>query len=462
MLANYKRYFRSDFMILELKTIIDLFFRDESRMLEFKKGETVIEAGLDNDKLFYVLEGSMSVVDASGSSPNGFLVIHKGEFAGIQSFMDDATPAQLTLMADEDSKLSYITRHYIENETFYSLEKVIAPVFLAVAKQRQRRLYELMLEQAEERINVENRNRLDALGQFSAGVAHELNNAIAVIEQAGRWLPDVMQEFIAKRAPELSVIFKRGLSSERSDSKTQRERAKVIARQHHLSPNLARKCAQAKLNDFEIEVFLKGDIESNIKNLHQAFEMGSVMNHLRISGDQASSVVESMRNLGSKTSTKGVEISIRESIERALSILRNVSKGIRIEVIHDNDQVKFYGNKGELVQVWTNIIKNCCEALRQNDVDEPVVEIKTHQDEDALKIEICDNGPGIPNHLLRKIFQPNYTTKKSGLNFGLGLGLSIVQKIVESYGGKIHASNVPDGGAKFMIILPTLLEENAP
>jgi signal transduction histidine kinase len=449
-------------MILELKTIIDLFFKDENRILEVKKGDTVIEAGIENDKLFYVLEGSMSVVDASGSNPNGFLVIHKGEFAGIQSFIDDKTPAQLTLMADEDCKLSYITKRYIENETFYSLEKVIAPVFLAVAKQRQRRLYELMLEQEAERINAENQSRLDALGQFSAGVAHELNNAIAVIEQAGRWLPDVMQEFMSKRAPELSTIFKRGLESERSDSKTQRERSKVIAKEHGLSPNLSRKCAQAKLDDFEIEVFLKGDIESNIKTLHQAYEMGSVMNNLRISGDQASSVVESMRNLGSKTSIKGVEISILESIERTLSILRNVSKGIQIEVIHEEDDFKFYGNKGELVQVWTNIIKNCCEALRQNEVAEPVIHLKIQQNNDALQIEITDNGPGIPTHLLRKIFQPNYTTKKSGLNFGLGLGLSIVQKIVESYGGKIHASNVPDGGAKFTIMLPTLSDKDEP
>jgi len=70
---------------------------------------------------------------------------------------------------------------------------------------------------------------------------------------------------------------------------------------------------------------------------------------------------------------------------------------------------------------------------------------------------LTDNGPGFPNELLPRIFEPYVTTKARGT----GLGLPIVKKIVDEHHGTIEISNAPDGGAKIDIRLPLAKEEEA-
>jgi two-component system sensor histidine kinase HupT/HoxJ len=70
-------------------------------------------------------------------------------------------------------------------------------------------------------------------------------------------------------------------------------------------------------------------------------------------------------------------------------------------------------------------------------------------------VSIEDSGPGIPPEYLPKLFSPNFTTKTVGANYGLGLGLAISFEIVQKHGGRLEASNRPEGGAKFTVVLPT-------
>ncbi len=74
-----------------------------------------------------------------------------------------------------------------------------------------------------------------------------------------------------------------------------------------------------------------------------------------------------------------------------------------------------------------------------------------------ILVSVTDNGPGVlpQKDLHEKIFRPNFTTKKKGLSFGLGLGLTIVRRIVDSYGGRIRLESVP-GHTVFTIIIPTI------
>ena len=65
---------------------------------------------------------------------------------------------------------------------------------------------------------------------------------------------------------------------------------------------------------------------------------------------------------------------------------------------------------------------------------------------------MTDTGPGLPDEVLSHLFQPFVTTKAHGM----GVGLSICRTIVESHGGRIQASNLPDGGARFELTLPLL------
>jgi signal transduction histidine kinase len=70
-----------------------------------------------------------------------------------------------------------------------------------------------------------------------------------------------------------------------------------------------------------------------------------------------------------------------------------------------------------------------------------------------VELRLADTGPGVPNELREEIFNPFVTTKKTGV----GLGLSIVSKIVDGHHGSIHVENAPEGGAVFTLFFP--LEE---
>ncbi len=83
---------------------------------------------------------------------------------------------------------------------------------------------------------------------------------------------------------------------------------------------------------------------------------------------------------------------------------------------------------------------------------EPTVSVSTKKEGDKVLISVKDNGNGIPQKILDKIFQPFFTTKPTGQ--GTGLGLSLSYDIVKAHGGEIIVKTVPTEGTEFIIILP--------
>ncbi|MHB9028002.1 MAG: sensor histidine kinase [Candidatus Latescibacterota bacterium] len=97
-------------------------------------------------------------------------------------------------------------------------------------------------------------------------------------------------------------------------------------------------------------------------------------------------------------------------------------------------------------QALLNILLNAVEAIGEDGA----ILIRAHREDRDVTIQIADTGPGIPEEMLPKIFDPYFTTKDSGT----GLGLSEVHRIVTAHGGRINAENAPSGGAMFTLIMP--------
>ncbi|ANG64855.1 PAS domain-containing sensor histidine kinase [Marinobacterium aestuarii] len=123
------------------------------------------------------------------------------------------------------------------------------------------------------------------------------------------------------------------------------------------------------------------------------------------------------------------------------------------------ERVYVLGDILRLEQVLVNLIGNAMQALE----DQPGgrIDIGLEYSDDAVQLSVRDSGPGISPEYLEHLFEPFFTTKKAGQ--GLGLGLSISHRIVESLGGCLRASNHPDGGACFTLVLrpvshPTITE----
>jgi signal transduction histidine kinase len=109
--------------------------------------------------------------------------------------------------------------------------------------------------------------------------------------------------------------------------------------------------------------------------------------------------------------------------------------------------VRLSGNPAEWERALVNLLINSAQAIPRNGR----VELTAHQESEGITIRIGDNGPGIADEILPRLFEPHVSTKRRKS----GLGLHIVRSIVEAHGGTVTAANRPEGGAEFVICLPT-------
>jgi signal transduction histidine kinase len=140
------------------------------------------------------------------------------------------------------------------------------------------------------------------------------------------------------------------------------------------------------------------------------------------------------------------------------AIVERVSDDLRADARHLNGDIVVSGAFGQieaddvlLRQAFMNLLRNAIEACQTHGVA-PDVRVDGVVDTAAglVRVNVRDNGPGIPVDAREKVFRPFFTTKKTGT----GLGLALVQKIIVTHNGRIHVAPSPDGGACFQIALP--------
>ena len=122
---------------------------------------------------------------------------------------------------------------------------------------------------------------------------------------------------------------------------------------------------------------------------------------------------------------------LTKCLEEAYLLYFNTRKDIKLNLIKPENDIYFHFDTLQISRCFNNLIKNAIEAVEK--IPNPVVEVLMTTDAKNIKIEIKDNGVGIDEKMLSKIFEPYFTTKTKGT----GLGLSIVKRIIEDHGGKI-------------------------
>jgi PAS domain S-box-containing protein len=148
-------------------------------------------------------------------------------------------------------------------------------------------------------------------------------------------------------------------------------------------------------------------------------------------------------------------VDLNEVIEESLKMVRLATKTSSLEVIEKFQPIdKIQANTGEIQQVFTNLITNAYQAM---DGKGGKLVLSTRSLKDSVEVKVSDNGKGIPQKYLNKIFDPFFTMKKPGE--GTGLGLNIVYRIVTKYEGTIDVESKEQVGTTFTIKFPKRREE---
>ncbi len=201
-----------------------------------------------------------------------------------------------------------------------------------------------------------------------------------------------------------------------------------------------------------------GEVKAIVKDIMDNEEK---INH---HGKRADAIVKSMLQHSGSSSGKAELTDINalcdEYLRLAFHGLRAKDKSFnaKIETDFDNSIRKINIIPQDIGRVILNLINNAFYAMtekqKQNlDGYGPAVSVRTSRKNGKIEITVTDNGNGIPQKILDKIFQPFYTTKPAGQ--GTGLGLSLAYDIVKSHGGELKVETKEGAGSEFIIIIPS-------
>ncbi|MCD6293672.1 MAG: two-component sensor histidine kinase [Deltaproteobacteria bacterium] len=232
--------------------------------------------------------------------------------------------------------------------------------------------------------------KLASLGEMATGIAHEINNPVAIMVEEAGWIEDLMEEEEFQKGENLAE-FERALKQ----IKTQGRRCKDIT---HKLLSFARK-TDSRIQDVSVNALL----EELIMLSEQRAKYSNVTIHAAL-----------QENLPTvRVSESELQQVFLNLINNALDAMEKIGGNLRIST----------------------------------QMEESHIIIGDH-----ILIEVADDGPGIPTVNLAKIFDPFFTTKPVGK--GTGLGLSICYGIIKKMGGNIEARSVIDGGTTFTVKLP--------
>ncbi len=278
-----------------------------------------------------------------------------------------------------------------------------------------RRLEETLAELKETQVMLIQSEKMNALGQLVAGVAHEINNPLA---------------YVAGNVHSLKTAF-----TDIADGYGRLEALIDVTG----DPALSQKKTEIR-EDCDID-FLFGDIE----DLHNATVGGL---------DRVKKIVTDLRNFSRLDEAGRKRVNLLENVRSTLALaapdLRK--RGIEVSVAVD-PAVELECYPALLNQVFLNLIVNAAQAMDSGGD----LTIEGESSGERVHLRFADSGPGIPPKDLESIFNPFFTTKPVGQ--GTGLGLSIAYKIVrDKHGGEIRAASEPGNGAVFTLDLPVELK----
>ncbi|HET6182562.1 MAG TPA: PAS domain S-box protein [Acetobacteraceae bacterium] len=169
--------------------------------------------------------------------------------------------------------------------------------------------------------------------------------------------------------------------------------------------------------------------------------------------ERARQIILRLRELVRKGETERRRESLARTIQEAIGLaLVGVGSGLKLEISIDPAAQDAMIDKVQIQQVLLNLTRNAVEAMEGQSAR--ALRIATRREGDMVEISIADTGPGLPEQVRARLFQPFVTTKQGGM----GVGLSVCRTIIEGHGGELRAEDAPGGGTVFRMSVPAAPE----
>ena len=226
--------------------------------------------------------------------------------------------------------------------------------------------------------------KLASIGELAAGIAHEINNPVAImIEEAG-WIQDLLEEEEFKDSENLTELFR-------------------------------------------------------------------ALKQINTQGRRCKEITHKLLSFARKTDSRIIAISLKELLQEIvyLSSQRAKYSNIEIQTEIENDLPPISASETEMQQVFLNLVNNALDAMEKTGGK---ISLTAKRRDNEIVVAVADNGPGIADANLARVFDPFYTTKPVGK--GTGLGLSICYGIIKKIGGDIQVRSLKGQGTTFEIRIP--------
>ncbi|MBD2440300.1 ATP-binding protein [Nostoc sp. FACHB-110] len=304
----------------------------------------------------------------------------------------------------------------IEKALLYEQSTLATAQAKAQSQKLQQALEDLQLAQTQ----LIQSEKMSSLGQLIAGVAHEINNPVNFICGNLKHIAEYSQDLLY-----LLQEYQRFLPV--------------------TPPDL-----ESDLDTIDLEFIMQ--------------DLPKLLDSMKLGSDRIVEIVKSLKNFSRHDETQMKTVNIHDGIDGTLMILRHRLKASNhrpaIEIVKDYAELPLIEcYPGQLNQVFMNILANAIDALEETLANKenktaPQISIRTEAlDENWVVIRIADNGPGMKEEVLRRIYDPFFTTKEIGKGTGLGMAISH-QIVVDGHQGILKCRSQPGEGTEFWIQIP--------
>ena len=294
---------------------------------------------------------------------------------------------------------------------------------IEVTNQQNKELKEINAKLSETKFSLVQSEKMAAIGQLAAGIAHEINNPMGFVSSNF----DILNKYF-KRITEffdyLNETFEKKQLSKQDDDNELDE-------------------LNAKYRALKLDLILP--------------ELDGVFSDSFVGIRRVTEITQSLRVFARSSSENEKDnYVLLDLIQQVLLITKNELKYVVTVELDVSEDIVVYCDRVQIGQVLVNIIMNAVQAVKsQNRGDKGLIKVWAEKSNQKVTIFFQDDGPGISKGNINKIFEPFFTTKEIGQGTGLGLSISY-DIIVNKHNGNISVESEPGKGALFTIILPII------